>query len=79
MGVGGTLWLKDLCYKCDHLSHFYCGGEGDAILLVSVVGIAPFLPPLCRELLVCQQSDNRSLQPVKQHAEHPVLLGATFK
>lgn len=63
--VGGTLRLKDLCYECDHLSHFYQEGEGDAVLLTLAVRIASFLPALCREPLGCQQSDSRSLQPVK--------------
>lgn len=65
MGVGGTFRLKDLCYKCDHLSHFYWEGEGDVIVLMLAVGTVPFLPALCRDLLGCQQSDNRSLQAVK--------------
>jgi len=47
VGVRGTLWLKVLSCKCDHLSYFYGEGEGDAILLMLAVGIAPFLPALC--------------------------------
>lgn len=71
-GVGGTLWLKDLCYKCANLSYFYQEGKWGAILLMLAVGIASFLPALCRKLLACQQSDNRSLQTVT----HEGVVGA---
>lgn len=62
--VGGTLWLQDLRLRDSNMSYFYQEGEGDAELMLAC-GIAPFLPALCRELQGYQQSDNRSLQPVK--------------
>lgn len=64
MGVEGTLWLKDLFYKCDNLSYFYQEDNRGTMLLILAMGIASFLPALHRKLLACQQSDNRCLQLV---------------